>query len=141
MGLGALGRGRRGRRHLNAEVNIINLVDVVLVLLIVFMVTAPMLQGGIEVNLPKAVARPMDTRDALTITITRDGKIVLEDAEVTFEEFRATFGVVISRKTPSGVYIRPDAAVPSGDLVRVLGIVREAGIQNAGIVVEPDTRR
>lgn len=141
MGLGALGRGRRGRRHLNAEVNIINLVDVVLVLLIVFMVTAPMLQGGIEVNLPKAVARPMDTRDALTITITRDGKIMLEDAEVTMDEFRATFGVVISRKTPSGVYIRPDAAVPSGDLVRVLGIVREAGIQNAGIVVEPETRR
>lgn len=141
MGLGALGRGRRGRRHLNAEVNIINLVDVVLVLLIVFMVTAPMLQGGIEVNLPKAVARPMDTRDALTITITRDGTIMLEDAEVTIDEFRATFGVVISRKMPSGVYIRPDAAVPSGDLVRVLGIVREAGIQNAGIVVEPESRR
>jgi biopolymer transport protein TolR len=141
MGLGALGRGRRGRRPLNAEVNIINLVDVVLVLLIVFMVTAPMLQGGIEVNLPKAVARPMDTRDALTITITRDGMIVLEDAQVTFEEFRATFGVVVSRKRPSGVYIRPDAAVPSGELVRVLGVVREAGIQNAGIVVEPDSRR
>lgn len=141
MALGALGRGRRGRRHLNAEVNIINLVDVVLVLLIVFMVTAPMLQGGIEVNLPKAVARPMDTRDALTITIARDGSIVLEDARVTLEEFRAAFGVVVSRKTPSGVFIRPDAAVPSGELVRVLSIVREAGIQNAGIVVEPDSRR
>ncbi|MBK9547844.1 MAG: biopolymer transporter ExbD [Gemmatimonadetes bacterium] len=72
-GLGGLGRRRR-RRTLNAEVNIINLVDVVLVLLIIFMVTAPMMQGGIEVRLPKAATTPIANRDALTVSITRDGR-------------------------------------------------------------------
>lgn len=137
MALGALGRGRRGRRHLNAEVNIINLVDVVLVLLIVFMVTAPMLQGGVEVTLPKAIARPMDSRESLTITVTRDGSIVLDEARVTYDEFRATFGVVMNRTSPKGVFVRGDAGASYGDVIRVLAVVREAGIQNAGLVVEP----
>lgn len=141
MALGALARGRRGRRHLNAEVNIINLVDVVLVLLIVFMVTAPMLQGGVEVSLPQAVARPMDTREALTITVTRTGEILLDDARVSYDEFRATFGVVVSRTAPEAVYVRGDAAVPLGDVVRILAVVREAGIRNAGFVVEPESPR
>ncbi|PKL94022.1 MAG: protein TolR [Gemmatimonadetes bacterium HGW-Gemmatimonadetes-1] len=135
--MGALRRGHRGRRHLNAEVNIINLVDVVLVLLIVFMVTAPMLQGGVEVNLPKAIARPMNSQDALTITVTKDGMIVLEEARVSYDEFAATFPIVVSRKTPTGVFVRGDAGAAYGDVIRVLAVVRESGIQNAGLVVEP----
>ena len=140
MALAGLGRGRR-KRHLNAEVNIINLVDVVLVLLIIFMVTAPMLQGGVEVRLPRAAARPMEAREGLTITVAKDGAIVLGDTRVTYDEFRGTLGAVIARVQPKGVYVRADDAAPYGDVLRVLALVRQAGIQNVGLVAEPEGRR
>ncbi|HET9133464.1 MAG TPA: biopolymer transporter ExbD [Gemmatimonadales bacterium] len=140
MALAGLGRGRR-KRHLNAEVNIINLVDVVLVLLIIFMVTAPMLQGGVEVRLPRAAARPMEAREGLTITVAKDGAIVLGDTRVTYEEFRGTLGAVIARAQPKGVYVRADEAAPYGDVLRVLALVRQAGVQNVGLVAEPEGRR
>jgi len=79
----------------------------------------------------------MNSQDALTITVTKDGMIVLEEARVSYDEFAATFPIVVSRKTPTGVFVRGDAGAAYGDVIRVLAVVREAGIQNAGLVVEP----
>src|SRR5690606_7939322 len=135
-----IGTGRK-RRHLNAEVNIINLVDVVLVLLLIFMLTAPMLQGGIEVRLPRAATRPLEAREGLTITITREGRIAIGDDLLSYEEFRANLATVLRLRNPEGVYIRGDDVAQFGAVIRVLAAVREAGVTNVGLVVEPESRR
>lgn len=138
-GIGGLGRRRR-RRTLNAEVNIINLVDVVLVLLIIFMVTAPMMQGGIEVRLPKAATTPIANREALTVTITRDGRVAVEDQLLSMADFKQMIPGIVQRKAPKAVYIRADVDSRGGDIVTVLGLVRKTGISSVGIVAEPDGR-
>ena len=140
MSLRGIGTGRK-RRHLNAEVNIINLVDVVLVLLLIFMLTAPMLQGGVEVRLPRAAARPLDARDGMTITVAANGDITIGEQRLTWNEFRSNIGTVVRLDDPEGVYIRGDANAPYGDVVRVLAAVRAAGVTNVGMVVEPEEQR
>ena len=136
-GLGGLGRGRRGQRRLNAEVNIINLVDVVLVLLIIFMVTAPMMQGGIEVRLPKAASRPITASNAVTVTVDKNGRISIDQQQFSYQQFRTAFPLLASRKHPEVVYVRGDQAARYGDIARVLGVVNAAGIRSVGLVTEP----
>jgi biopolymer transport protein ExbD/biopolymer transport protein TolR len=134
--LGGLGRRHRGR-PLNAEVNIINLVDVMLVLLIIFMVTAPIMQGGITVQLPRAASRPVHVPDAITVTVDRNGAVAVGSNRVeSLETFRNSFGVFVQARHPGGVYIRGDEHARFGDVVRVLDIVRAAGITKASIVTE-----
>jgi biopolymer transport protein ExbD len=140
VALGGVGRRNARRRHLNAEVNIINLVDVVLVLLIIFMITAPMMQAGIEVKLPRAIARPMESPEALTVTVARDGQILLGDTRVTWPEFQSSLQAIVNIKKPTGVFVRGDERVPFGEVLRVLGVVRQAGIDNVGLVAEPEER-
>lgn len=140
MALRGIGTRRR-RRQLNADVNIINLVDVVLVLLIIFMLTAPMLQGGLDVQLPKTVARPLDAQDGLTVTITRDGRIAIDAAPVSYAEFVQSLPSIIKLRDPTGVYIRGDAGASYGDVLRVIGAVQAAGITNVGLVAEPEGRK
>ncbi|MES2125301.1 MAG: biopolymer transporter ExbD [Gemmatimonadota bacterium] len=135
-GIGGVGRGRRRRRTLNAEVNIINLVDVVLVLLIIFMVTAPMMQGGIQVRLPRAASRPISASRAMNVTIDKAGRIALDDVVLTYDQFRAAFALRVNQKRPETVYIRGDQGARYGDIARVLGIVNAAGIRSVGLVTE-----
>lgn len=139
MPLRGIGTGRH-KRALNADVNIINLVDVVLVLLLIFMLTAPMLQGGVEVKLPRAAAQPLEAREGLTITVTRDGQVAVGDSRMTLAEFEANLPVLIQNRQPEAVYLRGDEASTLGTLVRVMSIVRRSGISNLGIVVEPERR-
>lgn len=136
-GLGALGRGRRNRRRLNAEVNIINLVDVVLVLLIIFMVTAPMMQGGIQVRLPKASSRPITASKAVNVTVDRNGRISIDKQQYSYDQFRAAFTLLVSQQRPEVVYVRGDQATRYGEIARVLGVVSASGIRSVGLVTEP----
>lgn len=140
MALRGIGTGRQ-RRDLNAEVNIINLVDVVLVLLLIFMLTAPMLQGGVEVRLPQAAARPLEAREGLNISITADGRVALDNTLLSFAEFRQSLPAVLRLRNPEGVYIRGDRAAEYGVVLQVMAAVRAAGITNVGLVVEPESVR
>ena len=140
MPLRGIGTGRH-KRDLNAEVNIINLVDGVLVLLLIFMLTAPMLQGGVEVKLPRASAQPLEAREGLTITVTRDGQVAVGDTRMSLAEFEANLPVLIQNRQPEGVYLRGDEAATHGNVIRVLTAVRRAGVTNVGMVVEPEPRR
>ncbi len=133
--LGGLSRHRRGH-PLNAEVNIINLVDVMLVLLIIFMVTAPIMQGGINVQLPRASSKPIHIPGAITVTVDRKGAVSIGDQRQSLESFRNSFGVFVQTRHPSGVYIRGDVNARYGDVVAVLEAVRRAGIDKASIVTE-----
>ncbi len=139
MPLRGIGTGRQ-KRHLNAEVNIINLVDVVLVLLLIFMLTAPMLQGGVDVKLPRAATRPLEAHNGMTITVTRAGQIAIGDTRLSLAEFRAQAPTLLKVRNPEGVYIRGDDRADYGTVIQVLSAVRQAGVTNVGLVVEPEGR-
>jgi biopolymer transport protein TolR len=134
--LGGLSRQRRGR-PLNAEVNIINLVDVMLVLLIIFMVTAPILQGGIQVNLPKVDTPPVTTTDPLMITVKKDGTLAIGDKVYTSETLWETALYVLAKKNPRSVIVEGDAGASYGTVLHVLDRVQKAGIDKAQLATQP----
>ena len=132
-------RSRRARAPLNADINVTSLVDVAFILLIIFMIAAPMMQGGVEVRLPRAEARPLEAQRAMMVTVDRRGRVFIDDASFSFNDFRATFRAVVSRRRPSGIYLRADRGAPYGDVVRVLAVIRNAGVENVGLVAEDET--
>ena len=89
------GRRRRGDRvPLNAEINVVNLIDVMLLLMVIFMLTAPMMQGGVDVALPKADAAPLEAKRGMIVTLTADGGILVDDTRLTMGEFRGSFAAL-----------------------------------------------
>lgn len=139
-GIGGIGGGR-GDLPLNAEINVTSLVDVMLVLLIVFMITAPMMQGGVDVELPRAEARPLDPKEGLVISVDRSGRVFVDQTAVSYADFRVTFPSLVAARKPNGVYLRADKGVPYGNVVQVLAVIRAAGIQNVGLVAEEEQPR
>ena len=134
---GGLG-SQRGEMNLNADVNVTSLVDVMLVLLIVFMITAPMMQGGVDVELPRAEARPLTPKEGMVVSVNRDGRIFVDQTAVSFRDFRVTFRSLVATRKPSGVYLQADARVPYGQVVQVLAVIRGAGVQNVGLVAQEE---
>ncbi len=134
----------RGELPLSAEINVTSMVDVAFVLLIIFMITAPIMQGGVDVQLPRGEARPIEPREGLVITVDQNGGIFVgEDrTPLTYDEFRGAFQALVATRDPNGVYLHGDGRATYGDVVRVLAVIQASGIDNAGIVLEPeDTRR
>ncbi len=134
----------RGELPLAADINVTSLVDVAFVLLIIFMITAPMMQGGIEVQLPRGEARPIEPREGLVITVDQNGGIFVGEDEQTplsYEDFRGAFQALVTAREPDGVYLRGDGRARYGDVVRVLAVIQAAGIDNAGIVLEDEELR
>src|SRR6186997_970580 len=136
-GLGGLGGG--SEMPFNAEINVTSLVDVMLVLLIIFMITAPIMQGGVDVELPRAEARPLSPKEGMVVTVNRDGRIYVDQTPVTYRDFRVTFRSLVATRKPTGVYLQADDRVPYGDVVRVLAVVRGAGVQNVGLVAADES--
>jgi biopolymer transport protein ExbD len=135
--MGGLGSDR-GEMPFNADVNVTSLVDVMLVLLIIFMITAPMMQGGVDVELPRAEARPLSPKEGMVVSVNRDGRIFIDQTPVSYNDFRVTFKSLVTTRKPQGVYLQADARVPYGQVVRVLAIIRGAGIQNVGLVAQEE---
>jgi biopolymer transport protein TolR len=131
-------RRRRERFELNAEINVVNLIDVMLLLLVVFMITAPMMTGGVDISLPRAEARPLESKSGLTVTIARNGQIMVDDTPMSYAEFRGAFRALATQRGRQGLYLRADAGVPYGQVVRVLAIMRVAGVGDVGLVTEPE---
>lgn len=127
-----------GQLPLTADINVTSLVDVAFVLLIIFMITAPIMQGGVEVQLPRAEARPLQPREGLVVSIDRGGGIFVDDVALTLDEFRTTFRAVVTARQPTGVYLRADRRVDYGHVVRVLAIMRLAGVRDVGLVAESE---
>ncbi len=131
-------RGRGERTPLNAEINVVSLIDVMMLLMIIFMITAPMMQGGVDVSLPKAEARPLDAKSPLVISITRDGRIFADDVQLSISEFRQSFKTLADQSGTEGVSLRADQRADYGLVVRVLSIMRTAGVTNVGLITEPE---
>ncbi|MDX1577283.1 MAG: biopolymer transporter ExbD [Gemmatimonadota bacterium] len=123
-----------------AEINVTSLVDVAFTLLIIFMITAPILQGGIEVEVPEAAAGPISQSDAIVITIDADGQIYLDDAPVTFEELDATIDRALARSGSDQAFLKADTDLRFGLAVRVMGRIHEAGAA-VNLITNPDDRR
>jgi biopolymer transport protein TolR len=132
---------RRTRAAFNADINVTSLVDVAFVLLIIFMITAPMMQGGVAVRLPRAEARPLAPQRGIVVSVDRSGRIYVDQAPFSYQDFRVTFRALVARRHPAAVYLRADQAVPYGDVVRVLAIIRATGIRDVGLVAEEEAIR
>lgn len=123
---------------LNADINVVNLIDVMLLLLVVFMITAPMMTGGVDIQLPKAEARPLESKSGLTVTIPRAGVVLVDNDEMSFEEFKAAFKSMARQRGRQGLYLRADKNVDYGFVVRVLAVMKDANVGAVGLVTEPE---
>ncbi len=123
-----------------AEINVTSLVDVAFTLLVIFMITAPILQGGIEIDVPEAASGPLSAAESLVVSIDDDGQIYLDDAPVTFEEFDATIERAIEQQETEDVFLKADADLRFELAVRVMGRIQEAG-GVVNLITNPDTRR
>src|SRR5881409_642506 len=124
-----------------AEINIIPLVDVVLVLLLIFMLTAPMMYRGIDVNLPKAASKPTAVEERMVLTLTRDHSLFLNDKSVGAGALETTLRQTFANRRDKTLYLKADAALAYGAVIETMDRVRRAGIERLGIVTEPARER
>jgi len=122
-------------RTVLSEINVTPFVDVMLVLLVIFMVTAPLLQQGVDVNLPKAKGKDLPPDERISLVIKRNRTIYMNDTPISMQEMRRKLEA-ISRLNPN-VFLKADKDVPYGLVVEVMGEVKEAGIEKLGMVTEP----
>ncbi|HLG05097.1 MAG TPA: biopolymer transporter ExbD [Gemmatimonadales bacterium] len=128
-GLG-LGLGRRRRLPPTADINVTSLVDVAFVLLIIFMIAAPMMQGGIQLELPRAAAQPLSARESIVVSVDRNGAIWIDQTRLSYDEFRASFQALVARRGTSNVIFRADRRAAYGNVVRVFAVMRRLGGEN-----------
>lgn len=122
-------------RTVMSEINVTPFVDVMLVLLIIFMVTAPLLQQGIDVNLPQAKGKDLPPEERITLIVKKGGVIYMNDNPVSVNEMGRKLQA-ISKLNPN-VFLKADKDVPYGFVVEVMGEIKEAGIEKLGMITEP----
>jgi biopolymer transport protein TolR len=121
-----------------AEINVTPLVDVMLVLLIIFMVTAPLLQMGIDVNLPRVKAKSIDVaEEKLVLTITSAKEIFINKNRIPIGDLRTKLENIFTSRTDREVFMRADKAIPYGFVIEVMSEVRKAGVDKLGMITEP----
>jgi biopolymer transport protein TolR len=124
-----------------AEINIVPLVDVVLVLLLIFMLTAPMMYRGIDVNLPRAAAKPTAVEERMVLTLTKDQALYLNDRRVTPTGLEDALRDAFRSRTDKVLYLKADAGLSYGAVIETMDRVRRAGIERLGMVTEPARER
>ena len=121
-----------------SNINVTPFVDVMLVLLVIFMVTAPIIQQGVEVNLPQAKASPVvGEAEPLIVTVTREGQVYLNDNEVTPAELRTKLQAIRNLDAQKPVYLRADRDVRYGSVITTIGQIKGAGIERLGMIALP----
>ena len=132
--------GRRGRSlNVGAEINMTSLIDVAFVLLVIFMITAPIMQGGVEVQLPQAASTPITSDDRVIVTVDRDGNIFVGEIPVlSLEDFERVFPDYVRTKNATGAYLKGDEAVPYGRVLQVLGLMKRLDVVDVGLVAAPE---
>ena len=125
-----------------ADINIANLVDVVLVLLIIFMISAPLLQSGIEIDLPKTRAAVLDEEaHGVVITIDDRGGIYIDDVWTRMENFEDALEREMAQKGTNSIFLRADSSVAYGVAIHVIARIKEMGIDNIGLVTAHEEKR
>ena len=131
-------RRQRRRHRPMSEINVTPFVDVMLVLLIVFMVAAPLLTVGVEVNLPKTAAEalPSESEEPLTVTLTAEGTIVIQTTETLEADFLTRLRGVAQERSDNKVFLRADGSIPYSKVMEVMGAMNAAGFGNIGLVTD-----
>ena len=124
-------------RRFMAEINVIPLVDVVLVLLVIFMVTAPMLYRGMDINLPKSASNTIKPEARAVLSIERDQRLYLDKDQVSVVQLERKLRALKDQSPEVSLYLRADRDVPYGIVVQVMDSVKKAGIEKLGMVTEP----
>lgn len=132
------------RRRLMSEINVVPYIDVMLVLLVIFMITAPLLTQGVEVDLPKATSEPLppNSLEPIVVTVDAKGRYYLNigekpNAVIDSEKLRLTVAKALKSKPDLAVIVKGDRQVPYGDVVAVMSLLQEAGAPKVGLMTEP----
>ena len=135
-------RGRRGERMgVNGEINVVSLIDVMMLLMVIFMLTAPIMTGGVDVSLPKADVAPLEPKSGLVVTVDRRGKIFVDDVPLSFTEFAGSIKALHDKKGGGGVLVRGDEGAQYGVILRVVAAMKSKGITEVGLMAEPEESR
>ena len=121
-----------------SEINVTPLVDVMLVLLIIFMVAAPLLTVGVPIELPRTAAAPLpsEQEEPLTVALTAEGTILVQNAEIARDEFIPRLRAVAAERASDRVYLRADGTAPYEDVMQIMGALNASGFTNIGLVTE-----
>jgi biopolymer transport protein TolR len=137
-----VGSRQSGDRGTMSQINVTPLVDVMLVLLVIFMVTAPMMQQGMQVNLPKAETKALNAKEeSVVVTVERTGKTYLDRSEVPPGQLRNRLTSLFASRSKKEVFLKADRDVPYGDVIRTMAEIKAAGIERLGMITEPAPQR
>lgn len=126
------------QRELMSDINVTPFVDVMLVLLIIFMVTAPMMVEGLNVDLPEATAKPLDSeKEHLVITIDKNHLVYINDFKVAVDLLGEKLNKILQGRSDREVYLKADKNIPYGIVVQVMAEVKKSGIEQLGMITEP----
>lgn len=130
---------RKRHKKLMSEINVVPYIDVMLVLLVIFMITAPLLSQGVKVDLPKAVAKPVESQDqeTLVVTVDREGRYFLDDRRISSEELRRKVAAILRLRPQTPVLVRGDRSANYGEVVKVMTLLQSAGAPSVGLLTEP----
>jgi biopolymer transport protein TolR len=121
-----------------SEINVTPMVDVMLVLLIIFMVTAPLIQQGVAVELPKTKAPTLDVKsERVVLTLTKDQRIFIGETEIPYPQLKAKVGDNLKLRRDKELYLHADRSLPYGFVVDVMAIMKDAGVESLGMVTDP----
>jgi len=130
--------GRDNNKRFMSDINVTPFVDVMLVLLIIFMVTAPMMMQGVEVNLPQTTTKSIKTReDPLILTVNKKREIFLEKHSMRLEDLETKLKSIFKYRRDKEVLLKADREVPYGFVIKVIARVKRAGIDKLGMITEP----
>jgi biopolymer transport protein TolR len=136
--MGAMMQNSGRDRRAMSDINVTPLVDVILVLLIIFMITAPMMQQGVEIDLPKVNSAKLQRQDdAFVVTVSKDGGIYINRNRYEIGDFERKIQAIFKNLASREVYVRADKSVPYGMVIRVIAGLKNAGIEQVGMVTEP----
>lgn len=131
--------GGNGRKQLVSDINVTPLVDVMLVLLIIFMVTAPMMTQGLDVDLPETTTKSLrQEENPIVVTIDRDGKISLDKHEVTRKILYQELSGLDQVRKENPIYLKADKAVAYGVVVKIMADIKKAGFDKLGMITQPE---
>ncbi|MDX5152050.1 MAG: protein TolR [Acidiferrobacterales bacterium] len=130
---------RPRKKKLMSDINVVPYIDVMLVLLIIFMITAPLLKQGVDVQLPQAKARAVDTKDQenLVVTVDRQGRYFLDDRQMSADALGKKASAMIALRPQIQVLVRGDRDVPYGKVVQAMVLLQAAGAKSVGLLTEP----
>jgi biopolymer transport protein TolR len=121
-----------------SDINVTPFVDVMLVLLIIFMVTAPLMMQGVDVNLPEASSEPLDADDnSLLVSIDDQNRVFINDIQVSVEDLNEKLQKIFKGRSNRELYLKADKTIPYGTVVRVMSEIKQAGVEKLGMVTMP----